>query len=220
MNKKPDIRLLAYFGMAILVFALIVALDPDKSTELQINRNFTPGRGQFFRYVTHLGDGLIYAVILVLFLLFNYYAAIVTAFVIVLQTAIVQLMKNVVYPDALRPSAFFEQYGISLQYADGVEIHSIHSFPSGHTATAFAVAFLLSWYFRKNLLTLLFVVLASLAAFSRVYLMQHFFEDVLAGAVIGFISAVIVTEIIRRWVPAWSQNPNLQKGLLRRSSKD
>jgi undecaprenyl-diphosphatase len=57
------------------------------------------------------------------------------------------------------------------------------SFPSGHTITAFAVAFTLGQFYPTLLPVLLFF--AASIALSRVVLGMHFLSDVIAGAAIG-----------------------------------
>jgi undecaprenyl-diphosphatase len=57
------------------------------------------------------------------------------------------------------------------------------SFPSGHTMTAFAIALVLSYFYRGVELPLYF--LAGSIAISRVVLGMHFLSDVLAGAILG-----------------------------------
>lgn len=64
------------------------------------------------------------------------------------------------------------------------------SFPSGHSVTAFALAFVLSRAYPRC--AFLFYGVASLIALSRVYLAQHFPSDVVAGAAIGILAGWIV----------------------------
>lgn len=58
-----------------------------------------------------------------------------------------------------------------------------YSFPSGHTMSSFAAAAVIMHMNRK--LGVAAYVLASLIAFSRLYLYVHFPTDIIAGAVIG-----------------------------------
>lgn len=69
------------------------------------------------------------------------------------------------------------------------------SFPSGHTAASFAAAFAL--LFVKNKLWIPSMILASLIAFSRLYLYVHYPTDVLTGILLGLIVSVAANVICR-----------------------
>jgi undecaprenyl-diphosphatase len=71
-----------------------------------------------------------------------------------------------------------------------------HSFPSGHAATSFACATVLAHYAPRYRVP--FFVLASLIAFSRVYNGMHYPTDVLAGAVLGVLTALLLLAGARR----------------------
>jgi undecaprenyl-diphosphatase len=73
---------------------------------------------------------------------------------------------------------------------------STHSFPSGHTATSFACATVLSAFAPRWRVP--FFVLAALIGFSRVYNAMHYPTDVLAGAVLGVLTALLLLAASRR----------------------
>jgi undecaprenyl-diphosphatase len=73
---------------------------------------------------------------------------------------------------------------------------STHSFPSGHTATSFACATVLSAFAPRWRVP--FFVLAALIGFSRVYNAMHYPTDVLAGAVLGVLTALLLLAADRR----------------------
>jgi len=64
-----------------------------------------------------------------------------------------------------------------------------YSFPSGHTASSFAAAGIFAAYGSKY--SILMLILASLIAFSRIYLSVHYPTDVLMGIILGLICSRI-----------------------------
>jgi undecaprenyl-diphosphatase len=77
-----------------------------------------------------------------------------------------------------------------------VTIPHSHSFPSGHTATAFAGAMMLSYLVPRAAPA--FFTLAAAIAYSRLYVGVHFPLDVGGGAVIGVATALLLLAIARR----------------------
>ena len=71
-----------------------------------------------------------------------------------------------------------------------------YSFPSGHTATSFACATVLAVFAPRWRVA--FFVLAALIALSRVYNGLHYPTDVLAGAVLGVLTALLLLGAIPR----------------------
>lgn len=77
----------------------------------------------------------------------------------------------------------------------------IYSFPSGHSASSFAVMMLIGLKYRLHIkgkaYRLLYPLLAfaSLIAFSRVYIGVHYPLDVIFGAIVGILSALVVIYI-------------------------
>jgi undecaprenyl-diphosphatase len=72
------------------------------------------------------------------------------------------------------------------------------SFPSDHAAAAFAIAFAVLAFSRRAGAG--FLVAAALIGLSRIALGMHYPSDVLAGAVVGWASALLVTTVGRPWV--------------------
>ena len=154
--------------------------------ELIVNHHFTAGADLFFRMATWGGNGVVFAALLIFFLFYRYYFSLLTLLVIILQTLVVQALKLVVFPGMERPALFFSKVP-GIHYVEGVKMNMLHSFPSGHAATAFSVATLLFLACKNRKLSFAWYGSAIVIAFSRVYLLQHFFIDIFSGAAIGII---------------------------------
>jgi membrane-associated phospholipid phosphatase len=160
---------------------------------LFFNSHFSSFSDFFFKYWTNAGDGLFsiaIAVILVLFV--SYKKGLIVAVGYAVSSLSAQLLKRVFFPDALRPKAYFDGKSVSLHFTEGVEVFSYNSFPSGHSATAFALFCTLCFIIDKKHLEWLWLAMALLVAYSRMYLAEHFFEDIYVGSFIGVTTALVV----------------------------
>jgi membrane-associated phospholipid phosphatase len=107
------------------------------------------------------------------------------------------------YFDAPRPYSLTEYYPTRpLTFVPSIHTNrNPTSFPSGHTSSAFCMFFLYSQLLsttRFKPLGLLFGILACAVAVSRIFLAQHFLEDVLAGAILGLTIGWLFWLIIDR----------------------
>lgn len=99
-----------------------------------------------------------------------------------------EVLKNMV--QRVRPSAAIPAANLLISKP------FTYSFPSGHAASSFAAAGVLAKYFKKYAAA--FFGLASLIAFSRLYLYVHYPTDVLAGLILGLICSRIIIYIYNR----------------------
>lgn len=103
---------------------------------------------------------------------------------ILISRLIVEILKHLV--GRPRPSVFdSEGLHIGFSLAKGYD-----SFPSGHAASSFAFAYMLSRIYPER--DYLFYIAASLISFSRIYLDTHFASDIFAGGLLGLISGMIL----------------------------
>lgn len=77
-----------------------------------------------------------------------------------------------------------------------VKIPKDYSFPSGHTSASFAGALAIYLYNKKAGIAAF--VLASLIAFSRLYLFVHYPSDIAAGVMIGLLCAAAAFFIVKK----------------------
>jgi membrane-associated phospholipid phosphatase len=151
----------------------------------------TPSVDFFFRYFTHFGDGLFILALAVALAYRKKYllsAGIVGGYL--LSGVFAQLGKRIL--NLPRPKAWFEALGETVYQVPGVEVHMKGSFPSGHTASVFALAVFLMLMLPYRWYSWLILIAAWLVGYSRIYLSQHFPVDVWAGAMIGTFSGSVV----------------------------
>ena len=203
-----------YIYYLFLGIGIIVLFFSDKGNFLLwLNAHHNSASDFFFKYWTHLGDGLLFAFLGILFLMTSYYNTLVLIFTVISQTIIIQGLKRFVFDDVVRPRLFFEDFN-ALYQVPGVEIHAYNSFPSGHTATAFTVAVLLSLMIKNKYWTALLMVLAILVGLSRIYLLQHFFIDIYFGSLIGFLNALIIHSYMESSI--LRNKTSLKRGLIKK----
>ena len=90
-------------------------------------------------------------------------------------------------------------WGKGYIYPELISKPTSFSFPSGHTASAFAAAIALLWHNRKfGIPTTIF---AALMGFSRIYVEVHYCTDVIAGVVSGTICAFVAVLIVKYLFP-------------------
>jgi len=213
MGIKKTMLKSGYFVYYVFLIAgaLVLLLTEKGDFLLWLNEHHNSSLDIFFKYWTHLGDGLIFAVFILIFLMTNYYRAILLALATITQTLVIQGMKRLIFDDSVRPKLFFENFE-NLYSIPGVDVHTANSFPSGHTATAFTIAVILALMMKKNTLTALLMMMAILVGISRVYLLQHFFVDIYFGSLIGFLNGAIVFFVLES--SRWNDKSSLKKGLV------
>ena len=158
----------------------------------------TPWLDKIFTFITHLGDeGIIWIALALLLLCFKKTRKIgITMGLGLIITTIVgnEILKKIV--ERPRP---FDTPGALL---DGdsllVPRPGQFSFPSGHTGSSFASAIAIVLYDRKIGIPAL--ILAALIAFSRLYVYVHFPTDIIAGTILGTLSALAAFFLWRKWL--------------------
>ncbi|MGK7393664.1 MAG: phosphatase PAP2 family protein [Candidatus Cyclobacteriaceae bacterium M3_2C_046] len=186
-NQK--LSLIIYLGL-ILTGALLMILFEKGHLVLLLNQHRNAFLDVFFIGWTFLGDGLMFLILVIIFLFIRLYWVVLTALTALVQTVMVHLFKQWLFEDLARPKRFFE--GLQeLNFIPGVDVHSSNSFPSGHTATAFAVATILILVIRSKFWSVGILFAAILVGISRIYLLQHFFIDIYFGSAFGLTAALV-----------------------------
>ncbi|WP_158728754.1 MULTISPECIES: phosphatase PAP2 family protein [unclassified Flavobacterium] len=146
-----------------------------------------------FQNITFCGDGL-FIIIVFTIIMISFKKHRDLGVVLLISYLSSGLLSQVIkqFVTSPRPSVYFE----SLHYAYYLDTFSncrigFRSFPSGHTASAFAMVTVLTSYFKKRHVWTLCFLFAVAIGYSRIYLAHHFLIDVLAGALIGVLSGTL-----------------------------
>jgi len=192
LKEKSILFLLVPFLLGTLFLMIKYGKGPS---HLIVNEWHSPMTDVFFKYVTHLGDGAIFALVILILLFVKIRWAFYELFAALMTLIFVFITKQLIFKGAPRPTSFFDN-SETLHLVEGVKMHAMNSFPSGHTITAFAIFIILAMVVKKQYLKVLFTLTAILAGFSRVYLSQHFLEDIFLGALIGVAIALLSCALV------------------------
>ncbi len=181
------------------VVGLVMISATQKGDEtLWFNQHHNLFADFVFRMLTRLGEVYFIAPIVLFVGYFKSRKSAIVVGVTMLSVGIlVQVLKRVVFEMLHRPAEVMGQVH-ELRAIEGTEMNHFYAFPSGHTAAAFALMFLLSVMLKKKPFTVVFFALAALTGVSRLYLLQHFLSDVIAGALIGTAIAWLINRIFAR----------------------
>ncbi|MBP9067924.1 MAG: phosphatase PAP2 family protein [Bacteroidia bacterium] len=184
----------------LILYTLLIAtsayylLNFDK-VQIHLNINKLTGNpimDVFFKYFTHIGDGLVAIVIAVIIILFNARNGLYILTAYLTSGITTTLLKKHIY-DIDRPHFVFHEYlyHYKVNYIEGVDMLGMRSFPSGHSTSAFAIFISLALITENKILKFIFFAIAFLAAFSRTYLSQHWLVDITVGSIIGTSFAIL-----------------------------
>lgn len=190
-NLRFGYYLLISYAMLLLLLAPLFLLFEKGEILLWVNSHNTPLLDIFFKYYTDIiGNGALYFV-LIMFLTIggNYYYTIYGLTVALIDVCVSLLFKKVLFSDMSRPIGWLENTD-SLHFLEGVTVHSSQSFPSGHTITSFTVVLFVTLMSKRKSWIFPLFILGLLGAYSRMYLLQHFFIDVYFGTLFATISCL------------------------------
>jgi membrane-associated phospholipid phosphatase len=175
-------------GVITLTCSLVLGKIPFF---LVLNTDLGTVADYFFVLGTWLGDGAMWVVVLLLALWMkrkDTLPLLISSFVF--TTIFTQVCKYLIVPHAPRPSNAISDMSL-VHTVPGVELHTVSSFPSGHTATAFTIYLVFSLLLTGNWWLVAGLFYALWVGYSRIYLAQHFPVDAGAGMIVAVVSVLI-----------------------------
>ena len=143
--------------------------------------------------ITYSGDSL-FALVLLLLAARRFpqllWLALPSALIAALLSRGLKALFNAARPGGVLPPDAFHLSG---------PLYLTHSFPSGHTVTAFVTAGVFAWFLQRNWMRWCAFALALLVGLSRVGVGAHWPLDVVAGMGLGTLSVLLGALLARRW---------------------
>jgi membrane-associated phospholipid phosphatase len=190
----------ALFLVLSLILAAVLGLAllyvPKGELHLLLCDRHTPARDIFYKYYTQAAEWFPYVVCVCLLLFSRIGDGVLATAAMSISGLATQGLKYAVDTD--RPYRWFSMNmpDVTLPLVEGVRMSKYYSFPSGHTTSFFALAFVLCILVTSNpriprnyrfLIQILLFLAAAVGAYSRIYLSQHFPEDIFGGIFVGIL---------------------------------
>lgn len=191
--KANKVMLISFFLVWLCLFVFNCMYSKIQS-HLMLNGYHSEFLDTLFKYTTTMGEAFPVCVG-VAALIFSRRAGLFILLSQGLTCLITQSLKFILaHP---RPATYFDQMGADLpETVPGVSLRrAMNSFPSGHTSAAFALFTCLALMTPRKWAPI-WMTAGWAVAYSRIYLSQHFLEDILLGSVIGVVSSCAIYMII------------------------
>ena len=206
--------------MLIAALGLALIYIPKGDLHLLLCDRHTPARDIFYRYYTQVAEWFPYVVCVALLLFSRIGDGVMATSALILSALTTQLFKHLI--NAPRPLTGREANlpEVQLPLVDGVRMNYWLSFPSGHTTSFFALAFVVCILLTQKIqqrsdltakrsnsgsgltaiaIQLLLFIAATIGGYSRIYLSQHFTADVFAGMVVGIGITILCYAVFYRF---------------------
>ncbi len=209
---KENRYFLIPYIFALIICGTLLLIFPKPELHILSNKANSVFFDYFFKYTTNLGDGVMIAIVAIVLLFVKYRYSIIFLVGSLITGGIINLFKKVLLGDVFRPSKYFELFETyQLHFVEGVKLHSLNSFPSGHTGTAFNVFFMLALIVQTKTQKLFLFFMAALVGYSRVYLSQHFLIDITVGSILGTTIIFLLFGWISKSNKTWLDNSLIRR---------
>jgi membrane-associated phospholipid phosphatase len=180
-NNKAFLSIYLLFAISVII---LISVNGKREAQLLANQFYSPFFDGFFFYSTKVVEGFSLVVIVSILLFKGAKWAINGVIIYGLSALITFILKRQIFTEAMRPT--FDNNDFRLISSEfGLNQLTNHSFPSGHTTAAFTLFCFLTLISSEKYRGFIYGIIAVIIGYSRVYLSQHFFEDILVGATVG-----------------------------------
>ena len=194
-------------AVILIIIGLIASFLNEKALFLLWLANWrSPVADYYFYYVTKLGESYGF-IAFGIYLLFQSWRKMLPVPVLgIIVTLASYALKQFFQHE--RPAVYLNriEWEGALSILGYPVLSGYHSFPSGHSMAAWALFTLMAVMIRKTWVSVLCLFLAVSVSISRIYLLAHFLQDVVAGAMIGFSLGYGVYYFYARWIKKYPDN--------------
>lgn len=207
MKREPFFFIPAILFVLVCGIFLLAHGGSKVALQLALHHSWYTSRGAWFmERITLWGDFYLFLVALA----WSIYAKrlrVGLLFIIAgLSTGlVVQLLKRVAFAAITRPMSVIPWEETHLDPSISLPLY--HSFPSGHTTTAFVFFTMLALVAQRPVVSFFAALAAALVGLSRVYLMVHWVPDIMFGAVLGMSLALLVYVLLGPWAQGKKNAP-------------
>lgn len=208
---KQNAVFLSLSLILVVVLGLALLYIPKGELHLLLCDRHTPARSLFYQYYTQVAEWFPYVVCVLLLLFSRIGDGLLATAALSISGLATQGLKYLVDTD--RPYKWFADNmpDVTLPLVEGVRMSKYYSFPSGHTTSFFALAFVLCILLTRNHMNyrypkttsyctqILLFLAATIGAYSRIYLSQHFPEDIVGGVIVGLLTTILCYAVFERY---------------------
>lgn len=188
-----------FAAWAVIGFYFLIT-EKDHSIYKAVNDQHTAFKDFIFPYLTNIGEAWVIIPALLLLLLIKRFRTWKFALSMLVCNISPFLITQVIkgFINAPRPLNYFHEASWIHRVA-GQPVNLNYSFPSGHSEGSFAFLCFLSLLLppRYRFLGILFFFTGLVVLYSRLYLSQHFYQDVYVGSLIGGLCSLFFFWLIR-----------------------
>jgi len=199
---KDNIYFILPFILVIVIATFFQITYGNDNLFLYLNKLHSPAGDFIFLNITHLGDGTIPFIMVLILLRFSLREALTFLIITLILIVIVTVLKRGIFPEFDRPLKYFGS-SVYIYVINGYSPPHLYTFPSGHSTTAYSIFLYLSFLSRNNWLKLSLFLLAFTISYSRIYLSAHFPADAVAGSLIAVSITVLIYSLSRQIQNSW-----------------
>ncbi|MDX9880541.1 MAG: phosphatase PAP2 family protein [Prolixibacteraceae bacterium] len=191
LTEKRGFRLfLILYGLFFVVGAGVLVLTKRGDVVLLVNRYSRIEWDSTVEFLTNIGLGGYMAIAACLLFFYKVRHAATGLLNLLIIGIFTNVLKEFLKGVFTRPLHYF-LYDDFSRFIYTADINYYSSFPSGHSMTIFGMFAFFAFLANRKTISVILFFLAVTVGFSRIYLLQHFFVDVYAGAFFGICSLLI-----------------------------